>query len=197
MKSTSQTTWSSRIRSAMKKIAPLRTPTRSSSLPAYSAEISAASSLMRRRRSSSETSTSPIAAFSSACVIAPRSHGVALDEARDSDDLVPAHDDRPAVPEAARDLGVGEHVLELLPPAGEPIARSPRPYRQTRLVGLEYPRAPTDAALFEGQLVVFAHGGDPVREVSRGGALACRQEGAERLLDAAREPRRCACRGED
>ena len=50
---------------------------------------------------------------------------VGLDDPGHGDDLVAAHDERPAFAVGAWDLGVDEHVLDLLRAAGEPVAGPP------------------------------------------------------------------------
>src|SRR5512133_3558736 len=94
-----------------------------------------------------------------------------LDQARDGDDLAPSDDERPCLALRPRDLGVDEHVLNLLAAAGEPVARSPASYLKACELGLDGPRAPADAAverhrrLLEPDAVVLADGGQPLAEV--------------------------------
>src|ERR1700740_372310 len=56
-----------------------------------------------------------------------------LDDARDRDHLVPAHDQRPGLSFGAGDLGVHEYVLDLLAAPCEPVAGTPpsslKPFR--------------------------------------------------------------------
>src|SRR4051794_40709732 len=115
MKSISHGTAIERIRSAMKKTAPFRTPTSRSSRPSYSPEISAPSSRMRfwSVRSSIRISPTP---RSSSVLVKGRRHPLALDDARHGDDLVAADDERPGLPVGARHLRVDKHVLDLLLP---------------------------------------------------------------------------------
>src|SRR5262245_1082716 len=161
MKSTSHGTVSWRIRSAMKKTAPLRTPTSTQSGPAWSVEISSPSSATRSRRDSSSTSTSAMACSSSVCDTLSR-HPFRLDEARDRDDLVPAHDERPGLPLRARDLRVHEDVLDLLAAPRQPVSGSPSTYLKAPLVRCDAPVAPADLAIeghgraLEPHLVVLA-----------------------------------------
>src|ERR671924_308512 len=65
--------------------------------------------------------TSPTADSSSVCDTLGPHFGV-LDDALDGDDLVATDDERPRLALGAGDLGVDEHVLDLLPPAGETVA---------------------------------------------------------------------------
>src|SRR3954451_58337 len=119
MKSTSHGIVSLRIRSAMKKTAPLRTPISSRTRPSKSAELSPPSSAIRALRASLSIRTSPTALSSSVCdTLGP--HFRVLDDARDGDDLAAPDDERPCLPLRPGNLGVYEHVLDLLPPAGEP-----------------------------------------------------------------------------
>src|SRR5687767_1176543 len=113
MKSTSHGTVSVRIRSAMKKTAPLRTPTRRRSLPAKSFEISSPSSVIRACSVGSSISTSPTACSSSTWVTFG-AHPLGLDDAGNGHDIVAAHDERPRLALGTGDLGVDEHVLDLL-----------------------------------------------------------------------------------
>ena len=91
--------------------------------------------------------------------------------ARDRDDLVPAHDERPRLAVGARDLRVDEHVLHLLAPPGEPIARAPRAHLEPGERRLDRPRRPSatrrgaDRALLEPEPVVLAHRLDAAAEV--------------------------------
>src|SRR5919106_1381034 len=127
MKSISHGTVSRRIRSAMKKTAPL-------------------SSAIRAFSRSGSISTSVTACSSSVCDTLSL-HPGRVDDPRHGDDLVPAHDKRPRLALAAGDLGVDENVLDLLPPAREPVARAPGSYLKPFLVGADPPLAPTDLAV--------------------------------------------------
>src|SRR5215469_1880922 len=115
MKSISHGTVIARIRSAMKNTAPLSTPTRSRSRPAYSSETSRPSSATRacRRASSMRISPTPL---SSSALVTGRGHPLALDDPGHGHDLLAAHDERPAFAIGAWDLGVDERVLHLLRP---------------------------------------------------------------------------------
>src|SRR6266852_1251107 len=111
MKSISQGTERFRIRSAMKKTAPLITPTSSSSR-------------IRSCRRASSISTWPTPASTSVCDTSC-GHPLGLDDPRDRDDLVAAYDEWPAFTVGARDLCVHEHILDLLRAAREPVSRTP------------------------------------------------------------------------
>src|SRR5450759_293832 len=140
MKSTSQGSGISRIRSAMKKTAPLSTPISRRSRPSYSEEISRPSSATRSRSCSSETRISPTpgsrcASLTAACLLAReaspfifprRPHSVLVarrrHDPRHGDDLLALGDERPGAPLRTGNLGVYEHVLNLLFSSGQPIA---------------------------------------------------------------------------
>src|SRR6476660_3082213 len=93
-----------------------------------------------------------------------RRHPLGLDDAGHRDDFVAAYDERPAFTIGARDLCVDEHVLHLLPPACEPVARPPSSYLKAWQLRLDQPAAPGDAAaqrprpVLEPETVVLAHG---------------------------------------
>src|SRR5436305_11937605 len=103
-------------------------------------------------------------------------HSFRVDDSRDRDDLVPAHDKRPRLAVRAGNLRVDEHVLDLLAPSGEPIARAPRAYLKAWHVGLDPPGAPPHLAierkraLLEPHAVVFAHGRQAVAEIDAPGS---------------------------
>src|SRR5205085_8854059 len=92
-----------------------------------------------------------------------RLHLRVLDDPRHGDDLVPAHDERPRFALRAGNLGVDEHVLDLLPPAREPVARPPSAYLKPCRSGLDPPLAPAHRAVerngasLEPGAVVLAH----------------------------------------
>src|SRR5512132_84473 len=94
-----------------------------------------------------------------------------LDNSRDSNDLVAAHHEGPRLALRAGDLGVDEHVLDLLAPAGEPVARPPAPYLKACELGLDRPLAPTNRSLerygpaLEPRAVVLADELDPIAEI--------------------------------
>src|SRR5438067_10893548 len=88
---------------------------------------------------------SPTALSSSVCDTLSLHLGV-LDDTRDGDDLVAAYDERPRLALRPRDLGVDEHVLDLLPPAGEPVARPPASYLKAYELGFDPPFAPATLA---------------------------------------------------
>src|SRR3954470_18189612 len=162
MKSISHGTLIARIRSAMKNTAPFSTPTSSSSRPSYSAEISRPSSRIRSCRRSSSMRISPTPRSTSVCDTV-RSHPLGLDDAGHRDDLVAAHDKRPALTIGARNLRVDEHVLHLLRAPLEAIAGPPSPYLKPWEVGLDPPPPPRDRAVqldrrgFEPEPLVLPH----------------------------------------
>ena len=90
---------------------------------------------------------------------------------RHGDDLVSAHDERPRLALRAGNLGVDKHVLDLLPPAGEPVARPPASYLKACQLGFDPPPAPAngplerDRAALEPGAVVLADELDAVAEI--------------------------------
>ena len=118
---------------------------------------------MRSCSRSSSIRTSPTPRSSSVCDTVC-AHPLRLDDARHRDDLVAAHDERPAVTVGARDLGVDEHVLHLLRAAGEPVAGPPPPYSKAWQPRFDAPRLPrrpgrsrSTRPRLEPQPVVLAH----------------------------------------
>src|ERR1043166_3315924 len=94
-----------------------------------------------------------------------------VDDSGHHDHLVPAHDERPRLALRAGDLRVDEHVLDLLAPPGEAVARAPGPYLKASQLRFD---APSDRAHLprerdrrgsEPDLVVLADGGEPPTEV--------------------------------
>src|SRR5262249_23396116 len=121
MKSTSQGTVRCRIRSDMKKTAPLRTPTSSGSRRSQNTEISSPSSAMRACSVDSSIRISPTPRSSSVRVaidllalVALSPHPWIFHDSGDANNRVFPYDERPIRTLAARDLGVHEHVLDLL-----------------------------------------------------------------------------------
>ena len=70
-----------------------------------------------------------------------------LDDPGHRDDLVAAHDERPAFAVGARDLGVDEHVLDLLRAAGEPVAGPPSADDKAWQLGADAPPPQRDLAV--------------------------------------------------
>src|SRR2546423_15565167 len=101
---------------------------------------------MRSWRRSSSIRISPTPRSISVCDT-PRHHSFRLDDSRHRDDLVPAHDQRPAFAVGAWDLGVDEHVLNLLCAPGEPVAGTPPSYLKPWQVRLDPPGAPLDGVV--------------------------------------------------
>src|SRR5581483_8142457 len=146
---------------------------------------------MRSCSRSSSIRISPTASSSWASLACDtvRRHPLRLDDARDGDHVVAAHDERPAFTVGARDLRVDEHVLHLLPTACEPVAGPPPPYLKPWEPGLDAPAAELDRAVqrnragLEPQAVVLAHGLDAAAEIDalRGG------RGVEQLRERGRQ----------
>src|SRR5438067_12673629 len=117
---------------------------------------------MRSCRRSASIRTSPTPASTSVCDTG-RLHPLGLDDSGHGHDLVPAHDERPGLTVRARDLGVDEHILDLLRAAREPVTGPPAPYLKPWQLRLDPPRAPVDRAaqvlrpVLEPQAVVLAH----------------------------------------
>ena len=63
-------------------------------------------------------------------------------EARNRHDLVSSDDERPGLALRAGHLRVHEHILDLLPPAREPVARPPRAHVRPRVARRDQPLAP-------------------------------------------------------
>ena len=129
MKSTSQGTVRCRIRSAMKKTAPLRTPISSRSRPCVVGGDLVAELGDPRGSVSASIRISPTAALelglahSTPLRVTPGASTIPGTATTSS----PAHDERPGLALGPRDLRVDEHVLELLPAArraGRPGASS-------------------------------------------------------------------------
>src|SRR5207237_10566454 len=97
----------------------------------------------------------------------PGANPLRLDGSRDRDDLVPPHDERPRLALRSRNLGVDEHVLDLLRAPGEPVARAPGPYLKSFLLGGDAPPSPVDLAFerdrrpLQPEPAVLADGGPP------------------------------------
>src|SRR5438874_2731876 len=104
-------------------------------------------------------------------------HSFGLDVPRSGDDLVVAHDERLRFALRSRDLGVHEHVLDLLGASRQAIAGTPCAYLKALLVRGDAPMAPAHLALerqrsaLEPDLVVFADGGPPSAEIEPGRAF--------------------------
>src|SRR6476620_444701 len=98
-------------------------------------------------------------------------HSFRLDDPRHRHDLVPAHDERPRLAGRPGNLGVDEHVLDLLRSSGEPVPGTPASYLKPWHVGRDAPVAPAHLALerdrraLEPDAVVLAHCGHSPTEV--------------------------------
>src|SRR5258706_4470378 len=120
---------------------------------------------MRSCSRSSSIRTSPTPRSSSVCDT-DRAHPLGFDDAWDGDHVVTADDQGPPFTVGARDLGVDEPVLHLLPASGEPVAGSPASYLKPWQVSLDPPPPPLHGALelhgalLEPEAVVLAHGLD-------------------------------------
>src|SRR5215831_6693715 len=94
-----------------------------------------------------------------------------VDDSRHRDNFISAHHEGPRLAVRPGDLGVDEHVLDLLPPAGEPVARPPASYLKACELGFDLPLAPADWSLernragLEPEPVVFADRLEPAAEV--------------------------------
>src|SRR5262249_4803791 len=114
--------------------------------------------------------------------VPPGFHTWSIDDAGNRDNPVPAHHERPRLALGSRDLGVDEHVLDLLAAPGEPAARSPASYLKACEVGLDRPRAPADASLeryrrlLEPDALVFADRREALAEVHAAGAFCGREQ---------------------
>ena len=94
----------------------------------------------RRRRARARTGSCRIAARVASTPSASTIPGTATH-------LVAADDERPAFTVGARDLGVDEHVLDLLRAAGEPVAGPPPANHKAWELGADAPPAPLDLAV--------------------------------------------------
>src|SRR5207248_8992383 len=101
------------------------------------------SSWIRSCSRSSSISTSPTPRSSSVCDTSS-AHPLLLDDPRNRHDLVATHDERPAVAVRARDLGIDEHVLNLLRATGEPVAGPPTANSKPWQIGFDPPATPDD-----------------------------------------------------
>src|SRR5713226_1921225 len=200
MKSISQGIPSVRMRSAMKKTAPLRTPMSSISRPAYSAEIPSPNSTARAGSRSSSMRTSETPRSSSVCDTFDV-HSFRLDDARHRDHVVPAHDERPRLACRPGDLRVDEHVLDLLRSPDEPITGAPGPYLKAWELRGNPPLPPAhlavecDGRALEPDPVVLAHGGQAGAEVEPPRPGGRREQLVERRPLSLREPEQVALGG--
>ena len=94
-----------------------------------------------------------------------------VDDSGDGDHVVSTHDERPVLTLRPGDLGVDEHVLDLLRSAGEPVAGPPASYLKPCEIRADAPRPPMhlaveiERAVLEPEPVVFAHGLHAAAEV--------------------------------
>src|SRR5438552_3187624 len=143
---------------------------------------------MRRCSASSSIRTSTTAASRSVALTVDLR---VRDEPGNGDDLVSAHDEGPGLSVGTGDLGVDEHVLDLLAPPGEPVARPPASYLKPCQLRPDAPRAPAhfavevDGATLEPEAVVLAHGLHAAAEIDALRAFGRREQlgelGRERL----------------
>src|SRR3954452_10212554 len=125
---------------------------------------------MRPLSASLSIRISPTADSSSVCDTF-RLHLGMLDDTWNGDDVVASHDQRPRLTLGSGNLGVDEHVLNLFPMAGEPVARPPAPYLKPWELGLDPPLAPANRTLehngaaLEPEAVVLADELDSVAEI--------------------------------
>src|SRR3954469_4689380 len=101
---------------------------------------------MRSCSRASSIKISPTPA-STSLVDTGRAHPLRFDDAGHGDDLVTTHHEGPSFAVGARDLGVDEHILDLLPAALQPVARPPSPYLKPWQPRLDPPAAPLDGAV--------------------------------------------------
>src|SRR2546423_3334019 len=98
-------------------------------------------------------------------------HAIGLDDSRHCDYLPTPHDEGPRLALGAGDLGVDKHVLDLLPPPGESVARPPASYLKACELGLDPPVPPAnrafecDWAALEPGAVVLTDELDAVAEI--------------------------------
>src|SRR6266487_3416151 len=94
-----------------------------------------------------------------------------LDDPRNRDHVVAPHDERPRLAFRFGDLGVDEHVLDLLRPVGEPVAGPPASYLKPLQLRANAPPSPAhlalerDRALLEPETVVFPNGLEAAAEI--------------------------------
>src|SRR6266705_6601924 len=120
-----------------------------------------------------------------------------FDDSWDGNDFVAAHHEGPCLALRAWDLGVDEHVLDFLLPAGKPVARPPASYLKACELRLDRPLAPANRSLdrhgaaLEPGAVVLADELDPVAEIEplpadrRGDQLGDRRLQRRALLEGA------------
>src|SRR5207253_4170441 len=122
-----------------------------------------------------------------------------LDDPRNRDDLVPAPDEGPRLALRAGNLRIDEHVLDLLPPSGQTVARPPGSHSKAWQVGGDPPRSPADLAaqlhrsVLEPEPVVLADGLQPAAEIDALRAGGGRQQ----LRDRGRQQRALVERAEE
>src|SRR5689334_24702843 len=98
-------------------------------------------------------------------------NSLGFDDPGNSYDFVASHHEGPRLAVRPGDLRVDEHVLDLLPPAGEPVARPPATYLKACELRFNRPLAPTDVSLerdrpgLEPEPVVFPDRLQPAAEV--------------------------------
>src|SRR5712691_5515271 len=98
-------------------------------------------------------------------------HSFRLDDARHSENVVSAHDERPRLARGTGDLRVDEHVLDLLRSPSEPIAGAPGPYLKAWELRGDAPFPPThlavegDGRALDPDAVVLADSGETGTEV--------------------------------
>src|SRR5207344_1747578 len=103
--------------------------------------------------------------------IPPGPNARRVDDSGHGHDLLAAHDERPRFALGSRDLGVDEHVLDLLAASGEPVAGPPATYLKACELRFNPPPTPADVSvqrdrgLLEPDAVVFADRGEAVAEV--------------------------------
>src|SRR6266550_9400950 len=111
--------------------------------------------------------TSETPRSSSVCCDTLDAHSFRLDDARNGDHVVSAHDQRPRLAGGTGNLRVDEHVLDLLRSSGEPIAGTPGPYLKAWEVRGNPPLAPQhltvegNRSVLEPYALVLPNGREP------------------------------------
>ena len=148
MKSTSQGTVRCRIRSAMKKTAPLSTPDQQQvAALVVGRDLGPELGHARGERLPVDQDLADRRLELRLAPRALRRHAGRLDESQGRRRRRARVRRGPRLAFRPRDLGVDEHVLHLLAAPGEPVARSPASYLKACELGFDRPRAPAHPAL--------------------------------------------------
>ncbi len=203
MKSISQGIVRLRIRSAMKKTAPLSTPIRSRSRPGV-----VGGDLLAELLDALLEDVAVDQHLGDGLLELGRAHlahretrrlnAGRLDDPGHGHDDVAADHQRPRLALGTGDLRVDEQVLDLLPPPGEPVAGPPASYLKPCQLRANAPRPPAhlagevDRAVLEPEPVVLAHRLDAAAEID-----ALRARPARRAARRARARASRACRAHE